>query len=295
MSSVDTTTKAERWQPQLGDIQETLLIPLYFRACETKRPDAIVSDPYAVRIVAALDYDFSRFDDATNVALDCVIRSEIFDDQVMRFMADHPGAVVVNLGAGLDARFLRLDDGQVRWFDLDMPDAIKLRHHFLPDGPRNRSVAYSMFDPAWLDQIDTSTGTPVLVIAEGLFCYFHEHQIRELMAMLVERWPGVRVLFQSISARYVKQDRSIPAVNKTRARLLWGIDHGRQIEHWDARYRFLDQWSFIDRHRHRWGRLRWLSWLPWVRRDLREVMKVSLIQLGERESGQMRAEADTAN
>jgi O-methyltransferase involved in polyketide biosynthesis len=281
MNSVGTKTAADRWQPQLGDVQETLLIPLYFRARETARPDAIVRDPHAVRIVAALDYNFSRFDDATNVALDCIIRSEIFDEQVMRFMSDHPGAVVVNLGAGLDARFLRLDDGHVRWFDLDMPDAIQLRQYFLPDGPRNRSIACSMFDPAWLDQVDAPAGTPILMIAEGLFCYFQEQQIRDLLVMLANRWPGVRVLFQSISPRYVQRDRSIPAVNKTRAKLLWGIEDGRQIESWDARYRYLDQWSLIDRHRRRWGRLRWLSWLPWVRSDLRKVMKVSLVQLDE--------------
>jgi O-methyltransferase involved in polyketide biosynthesis len=281
MRIVDTTTKVDRQRPELGDVQETLLIPLYFRARETERPDAIVNDPHAVRIVAALDYDFSRFDEAKFVALDCVIRSEVFDQQVTRFMSEHRGAVVVNLGAGLDARFHRLDDGHVRWFDLDMPDAIALRQHFLPDGPRNRSIACSMFDPQWLDQVDAPPATPVLIVAEGLFCYFQESQIRALLAMLAQRRPGVRVLFQSISPRYVRRDRDIPAVKQTLARFLWGISDGRQIEQWDARYRFIDQWSFIDRHRRRWGRLRWLSLLPWVRKELREVMKVSLVQLGE--------------
>lgn len=282
MSIVDTAAATDRWQPRLGDVQETLLIPLYFRARETQRADAIVRDPHAVRIVAALDYDFSRFDEAKNVGLDCVIRSEVFDEQVSRFMADNPGAFVVNLGAGLDARFWRLDDGRVRWFDLDMPDAIQLRRRFLPEGPRNRSIACSMFDPYWMDQVDATPETPLLVVAEGLFCYFQEQQIRQLLAMLARRWPGVEILFQSISPRYVHRQRRIPAVNQTRARLLWGINSGRQLEAWDPSYRFLGEWALIDRHRRRWGRLRYLAWLPWVRTDLRRVMKISRVRLGSR-------------
>lgn len=33
---------ADQTKVQLGDVAETLLIPLYFRAKETQRPDALV-------------------------------------------------------------------------------------------------------------------------------------------------------------------------------------------------------------------------------------------------------------
>lgn len=280
-TSVTLTLSGSKQQFDLGEVQETLLIPLYFRARESARPDAIVRDPYAQRIVSTLRYDFSRFDEGKYIGLDCVIRSEILDQQVQKFLAEHPDAVVINLGAGLDARFWRVDDGRVRWFDLDMPDAIALRRQFLDDGPRNRSIASSMLEPAWLQAVDAPSGTPVLVIAEGLFCYFVESQIRQLFAMLASRWPGVQLLFQSISPQYVASEQSLPALNRTRARLLWGINSGREIEQWDAGYRFLNEWSFIDRHRSRWGWLRYRSWLPWVRTELRRVMKISLVQLEE--------------
>jgi hypothetical protein len=45
----------------LRDVPETLLIPLYGRAAETPRPDAIVRDSKAVELVGRLDADFSRF------------------------------------------------------------------------------------------------------------------------------------------------------------------------------------------------------------------------------------------
>lgn len=46
---------------RLGSVQETLLIPLYARAIETRASDSVLSDPRAVEMVEALDYDFGRF------------------------------------------------------------------------------------------------------------------------------------------------------------------------------------------------------------------------------------------
>lgn len=287
MTSITSTSTAaapappaDRRRPALGDVQETLLIPLHFRARETGRPDAIVRDPEAVRIVAEIDYDFARFDAAWIVGLDCVIRSEIFDERAKAFIARHPDAVIINLGAGLDARFQRVDNGRIRWYDLDLPDAIALRDRLLPATGRVGHIAASMFDPAWVEQVTAPSGTPVLVIAEGLFCYCAEEDLRRLFAMLAARWPGVHVLFQSISPRYVGREARVPAVNLTRAKLRWGVESGREIEGWNPAYRFLGEWAFIDRHRRRWGHLRWLSLLPWIRRDLRTVMKISEVELG---------------
>jgi O-methyltransferase involved in polyketide biosynthesis len=43
----------------LNAVSQTLLIPLYYRAMESQRPDALVRDPKAVELVGQLDYDFS--------------------------------------------------------------------------------------------------------------------------------------------------------------------------------------------------------------------------------------------
>jgi len=44
----------------LSDVAETLLIPLYIRAMESQRPDALLKDEKAVALVRQMDYDFSR-------------------------------------------------------------------------------------------------------------------------------------------------------------------------------------------------------------------------------------------
>jgi O-methyltransferase involved in polyketide biosynthesis len=49
---------------QLSGIPETLLIPLWARAVETKQSSPIIKDIRAVEMVDRIEYDFSKFDKA---------------------------------------------------------------------------------------------------------------------------------------------------------------------------------------------------------------------------------------
>ncbi|WP_203665178.1 hypothetical protein [Streptomyces parvus] len=46
-----------REKPHLGTVQETLLIPLYARAVENRKEQALLRDARAEEIVASIDYD----------------------------------------------------------------------------------------------------------------------------------------------------------------------------------------------------------------------------------------------
>lgn len=288
-----TITKPTGNSLELGDVQETLLIPLYLRAVESRRRDAICRDPKAIEIVDSLEYDFRKFD-SWILQLDVAIRTELFDSAVQNFIRRHPDGVVVNLGAGLDARFQRLDNGQLRWFDLDMPDSMELRHRYFEETNRNRFLALSLTDPKWLDEVDVLRGDrPVFIMAEGLFCYLHDSDIRELFRRVADRWPGAEIVFQSISPEFVNRQSEVAAVKATKAKFHWGIRTGREIESWAPDYRFLDEWAFIDCHPRRWG---WIGWgarlLPWKYRELRDVMKISHIRLGDPSHEPSLAKAD---
>lgn len=49
-------------------------------------------------------------------------------------MDAHPEGLVVNLGAGLDTRFYRLDNGTITWIDIDLPEVVA----FSPEPIRRR-------------------------------------------------------------------------------------------------------------------------------------------------------------
>ena len=52
---------AEITDQTLSGVAETLLITLYIRAMESRRPDALIKDKKAVALVNRLGYDFARF------------------------------------------------------------------------------------------------------------------------------------------------------------------------------------------------------------------------------------------
>ncbi len=131
----------ERTGPTLSGVAETLLLPLYLRAVESKRPDALIQDEKAVALIRQLNPDSTwikqmKVDEEDMVGL--VLRNRQFDDWAREFLARHPEAVVVHIGCGLDTRFDRLDNGKVEWYDLDLPEVIELRRQ--ADGGRGRAL-----------------------------------------------------------------------------------------------------------------------------------------------------------
>ena len=111
---------------------------------EARRADTYLRDPTCVGIYDAIDYDyvrsFGRPDDSHPM------RSRIFDDAVAPWLASHPGGTVVELASGLETQFQRLDDGQVRWLCVDVPEAISVRERFLKPTDRYRHCARSALD-----------------------------------------------------------------------------------------------------------------------------------------------------
>jgi len=262
----------------LGDVEETLLIPLYMRALETARPDSIIHDPKSVEIVGQLDYDFEKFAGAWMQQIEVAVRTEIIDEQVGKFLRAQPDATVVNLGAGLDSRYLRLDNRQVRWYELDTPPVIDLRRRFYQETDRNRFIGKSMFDDAWYEEIGVTTGRDVMLIAEGLLPYFSPHQVRELLKTIADRLPQAKLLFQSISPFYVNSQQRVAGLNQTRGVLRWGIRRASDLRKWDPRIKPLDEWWMIDRHQARWRWLGKLAYFPPIRRHVGQTQKLSLVE-----------------
>ncbi|MEM9491059.1 MAG: class I SAM-dependent methyltransferase, partial [Myxococcota bacterium] len=93
----------------LDGVPETMLWTLYNRAGEAMRDDAQLDDPDAVRIYRTIEYDYSRSFGKSNASH--AIRSLAFDRAVRPWMAEHPGATVIELACGLETQFQRVDDG----------------------------------------------------------------------------------------------------------------------------------------------------------------------------------------
>jgi O-methyltransferase involved in polyketide biosynthesis len=176
---------------ELSGVPETLLGNLGRRAAAART--GTLTDPMAIEVADGLDYDFAG---STRGARSHAVRVTTFDGAVRRFLESHPAATVVALGEGLETQFWRLDNGQVRWLTVDLPETMELRHQLLPDGPRQSSFCGSALDPRWLDELDPAH--PVLITAQGLFPYFGRDQVHELIMLIAQRLPGSLLVFDVV-------------------------------------------------------------------------------------------------
>lgn len=196
---------------ELSGIPETLLWPLYNRASEARRADALLVDPLGVKIADSIDYPFEeRFGSPDECH---VLRALRFDDQVRLYLKEFPSATVVALGEGLETAFWRVDNGLVNWLVVDLPETVAIRRKFLPESSRHRCLPCSALDFRWMDQVDPSRG--VFITAQGLLMYFEPSEVRELIATCCERFPGGRLLFDTIPRWY--SESTLRGYQKTRA------------------------------------------------------------------------------
>ncbi len=249
----------------LNGLSETLLIPLWARATETGRPNPIVKDDLAVKIVGKMDYDFSKFNRAWKSQVGVAIRTMLLDSATKGFIDAHPDCVIINLGAGLDTRYFRIDNGGIRWYDLDLPEPIRVRGVFFEESPRYRMIAKSVFDLSWIKDVH-SADLPVLIIAEGILMYFEEARVRDLMNSLVAAFPGAEMLFEMMTPALVKKSKQHDTVRKIGVTFKWGIQHGREMEAFNPAIRFVEEWNYFDYHKDRWRWMGWLALIPWFKR-----------------------------
>ena len=117
---------------RLGRVQETLFIPLAGRARESRKAAPGVARSKGRRDRGVRDFDVAGDGRGWGGGV-TVLRTAIFVYHwVRRFLVENPAGTVVELGTGLNSRFERVDNGTVRWIDLDLPDTIDLRVISLP-------------------------------------------------------------------------------------------------------------------------------------------------------------------
>jgi O-methyltransferase involved in polyketide biosynthesis len=265
-------------------VAETLLTALYARAVEAQLPEPLLRDDKAVALVEQIDYDFSRFKLRGHDQPTTIMRVREFDRRTLDFLACHSQAVVVQMGCGLDTRFERIcceqaDDGQVEWYDLDLPEVIELRRELMAESPHCHFLGCSVLDRAWLDTVRIHAGRPFLFLAEGVFPYLEESQVRGLVLLLMETFPGSELVFDAMTPFMIRLHNLELAFSKLEARLHWGLKHGRDLESWGAHIRLLDEWLYFDRPEPRLGASQLMRYFP----PLAKGVGIFRCQLGDSE------------
>ncbi len=192
------------------------------KSLDSRSTHSILHDEKAYEIVKAIDYDFestARFGNQNLI----VVRARQIDEWIKEFLKSHPDCTVVNLGCGLDTRVARIRPlfPGVSWFDVDFPEVIKEREAFFSNEEGYQMIASSISEPAWLDQLPRNH--PATIVAEGVFEYLSEGEVKTLLNRLKDHFPSGQISFDVMTTYAIEQ-------GKTRLKETMGVEHSWAVD-----------------------------------------------------------------
>ncbi|MEA5007060.1 MAG: class I SAM-dependent methyltransferase [Rikenellaceae bacterium] len=237
---------------ELGSVQETLLLPLWGRAIETKKQKPLLIDKTAGSIIDNISYDFSTI--SNNVSklsmVSWIARSIFFDNEIRNFISTYPNATIVNVGCGLDTTFSRIDNGQIKWIDLDLPDSINLRKQYIAESDRNKFIAKSALDESWFESIKGEEH--IMLLIAGVLYYFSEEEVKTLFNNFHKYIPGAEIIFDYSSQKGIevanKKVIEKGGMDKS-ANLKWGINDIYEIESWNDNFKVINNMPMFKEHK----------------------------------------------
>ena len=178
----------------LSPIEQTAFLTEYARALDSQWAKPILGDTLAHQVVGKIDYDFAGLGVQTSVVCQTALRAKMLDDRVRAFIGEHPDAVVVDLGAGLDSGFYRVGPpSTVDWYSVDLPGITALRDEVLPAAAQSHSVPVSLTDEHWPDAIPADR--PTMLVADGLFAFLTEPVIVAIFRRITDHFRSGELAF----------------------------------------------------------------------------------------------------
>jgi len=221
---------------RLTEEKETLFIPLYGKAMDYRSKKSILNDGMANDIIEKIGIDLTKHKRVGGRIT--AVRAKQYDEWTKDFMAKNTNAVVVHLGCGLDARITRTQPpASITWFDVDYPEVIALRQQFYSETNEYKMIASSITAPNWLETIPNDR--PALIVAEGVFEYLSEEEVKTLLRRLTDYFSHGQIAFDAMSSAAVvdrkeKLEKTTGAVNK------WAVDNISEVDKLNPKLKRID-------------------------------------------------------
>lgn len=230
------------------NVSETLLIPLFMRAKESKEKDPIITDKTSEDILSMVDYDFSKFSADERCQLCVSFRTKYFDNVLKNFVSKYDDAVVVLVACGLDPRIERVAiSKKYQAYELDFLDVINLRRQFLPESSDNKYLTGNITTDGWIKSIkEEHPNGHFLFILEGVAMYLTEEQVKLVFKNIDENFDHAEIHVERMNKYLSKRTYLHDSVKSTKATFRWGCDNPRQIEQWVKSFKLTDEYYYYS-------------------------------------------------
>jgi|GEM_PF-3539308 len=124
------------------------------------------SDPAAEVMVEALDVDVTADEHVLRRSL---VTTILVDSIVRDFFGRHPDGLALAVWGGLCTRFWRIDNGRLRWIDVDAPAIAQFKAPLQPSCERHVVASSCSFEcQGWLACLREARDVPTMIVAQGL-------------------------------------------------------------------------------------------------------------------------------
>lgn len=246
----------------INDVSETAFLTLQCHALDAQSKRPYLNDTSAVHTLELLKNHFSESDSPlhrrllmnrvkSKLIVHTALRAKKYDSYIRSFLDKYPEAAVINIGCGLDHRFERVDNGKITFYDLDLPDIIDIKRQIFPEKKRYRQISGSVFDFVWMDHVKNDH---VILVAEGVFMYCMEEDVKALFLNLQAKMKNPEIVFEVFNSRWLRGWRKRVTEFKLKKELKlgegatfkFGIADSDSIESWDPGMKLIDDWSYLD-------------------------------------------------
>ncbi len=244
-----------------------LLQPLWLRSRESLVDDGLVYDPIAAK--ACLSCELAPECLSGDVAQKQLLHAtltQLCDQQVSQFLSQHPDAWIINVGAGLDTRFYRLDNGRCHWIELDVTENLLWRQRLFHKNERYSHRCGSVADLSWLDELPIPDQAPVLVLCEMALLDFDALHVANFVQALGRHFIAAEVCLVLAG----DQANSKLGQKLGSGQYAHGFaDPAQQVMNWVPWAHWVKSFSPFDRYCSRWKVWhRWISKIPALKKRL---------------------------
>ena len=250
----------------LEGVEKTMLLTLFAKAQHSQKKNHRFFDQKAIDVISQIDYDFSVADKDRFMKYGVISRTIVLDEMVSDYIDKNPHATIVNIGSGMDTRFNRLDNGLIRWYNIDLENSANFRLQYIEDNERVTTLAYSAMDPAWANEIKIESGN-LLFIIEGLSMYLTEKDNKDILKIIADNFRRCTV-FVEIMPPVSVENVTEKSVEETDSKFIWGVQKGSQLVKLNSAFRWIRDVNLFDGMNKFKPTFRLFTWLPFLRRKM---------------------------
>lgn len=248
---------------KLEGVEKTMLLTLFAKAQHSQEKNHKFYDRKAIEVISKIEYDFTIANKDKKMKMGVIGRTIVLDDMVSDYIKKHPHCTIINIASGMDTRFNRLDNGHVRWYNIDLEKSANFRLKYIEDSDRVKTLAYSAMDEKWANEIKIESGN-VLIIIEGLTMYLQEKDVSDILKIIADNFMHCTVFMEIMPPSSVKNTKEI-SIEETNSEFTWGLQKGHELLNINPNFKWIKDVNLFDGVNKYKPIFRLFTWIPMIK------------------------------